>query len=176
MNKPIRKPKVSTLADFHTRGLINRWFGNLRLLAVAYPRRGEKTISRVICRTICAGGHEQRVEWWKLRDGTRRTPCLECGDPLERDATQLSDERILRGVAALSPERRRLFEAMINSRWRIPGQQDTTRRELLHDAYTYARDIADPITELRELNAPIPDSSINYASPIAAAMRTMEAA
>jgi hypothetical protein len=54
-------------------------------------------------------------------------------------------------IAELSPERRRLMEALLASRRRIEGKQDISDLEQLKDAYIYSIQVADPEAELRDL-------------------------
>lgn len=144
-----RRPGVKTLADFEQRGLIGKWFGDLQLVAVrsAKDKRG---IGETLCRVICANAHLFTRPWWELRDQSRKRACARC-QPRKATATNLSNDQLLKKIVELTPERRRLFDVILNSRRRGAGQKDTGMRELLNDAYSYARDVPDPEAELRDL-------------------------
>lgn len=156
------KPPIKRLADFTRYGLIGKWYGALRLIAVELPTDRPQTIRNAQCRTICAKGHEQSVAWARLRDSAIRHTCAECEPTSNRRKTSYTVGQIWRRVEDLTPERRRFFDALLRTR---PG--DTTK-ELLLDCVSYAAEIPDPVAELRELTAP-KERAAGYGSSLAPA-------
>lgn len=142
--------KVKLLSDFATQGLIGRWFGGLQLVAVKKTKKSRPLISDVACRVICPNGHMSTRMWWQLRDDNRKRACNKCKAP-KRAATNPCREELLKKINELSPERRRLFNALLESRRRVGDQHDNTFDDHVKDAYTYAIQIADPEQELKDL-------------------------
>lgn len=146
-----RRPVVKTLADFEHRGLIGRWFGDLQLIAVKKPAGKQRGIGETLCRVACAQGHPSSRPWWELRDQNRKRICARCQP--RKPPTNISGDDLQQRIAELSPERRRLFVALMDSRRRVAGEQDATPREILNDAYSYATNVMDPQADLEELTA-----------------------
>lgn len=148
-----RRPVVKQIADFGSRGLIGRWFGALQLVAVRKPAPSKRGIGETLCRVTCENAHMSTRTWWYLRDQSRKQICGKC-TPKEPTVTNLSNERLLREIAELTPQRRRLFDVLLSDRQQAPGQEDTSVREMVNDAYAYAKGVKDPEGELTDLLAP----------------------
>lgn len=146
--------QIKLLDDFRRHGLIGRWFGELRLLGVSYSARLAKTIPNVICRVVCASGHES-TRTWRALSGAQGT-CRKCAWILKgtRPITALSKHAMGAQIDALEPVRRQLFDALLSSRRRAAGQVDTSDRELVGDALAYAQKVPDPAAELEEIGTP----------------------
>lgn len=143
--------KVKLIGDFERQGLIGRWFGGLQLVSVKMPKKSRPSIADTACRVICPNGHLSSRTWWEIRDHNRQRVCGKCKTPKPKPAaTNPGNEELLKSIGELPPDRRLLFDTLMDSRRRIPGQDETPTRELLNDAYSYARDVKDPQKELKD--------------------------
>ncbi len=147
----IRTPDVKSLGDFRRLGLIGRWFGELQLIGVHYPQCSGRRGKNIMCRLSCAQGHGSVRAWLKLQY-RHRLICSTCALAKKHISVgSLTLAQLGVKIAELSPERRRLMEALLANRRRIEGEQDISDLEQLKDAYIYAIQIAAPEAELRDL-------------------------
>jgi len=149
-----RRPVPKSINDFGRLGLIGGWFGDLQLVSVQRPRYAAGDIRNTVCRVTCAKGHRSSRAWWELRDQSRKQTCAKCRAPKPKPpVTNPSNEELLKKIDELPPERRRLFDALMNSRRRTGDQDETAPKDLLNDAYSYATVVKDPEGDLRDLLA-----------------------
>ena len=168
-------PTIRVLDDFQRYGLIGQWFGELQLIDVGYPKNSSRRIGDLICNVACANGHRGVRSWPKLQ---RSPACSLCNLSTRRAhiyTANMTGRQLLAAITGLPAARRRLFDALINSRRRLPGQDRvafrdrdliTTDRELIKDAYNHALAVADPVAELEEMRVnftPFPSASSSLA-------------
>jgi hypothetical protein len=154
-------PPIKLLNDFRRYGLIGQWFGELQLIGVGYPKDSSRRNQDLICRVVCQRGHGAVRPWRHLRD--RKSICTMCrqdGKSATASApVSMTGQQLIDAITKLESIRRRLFDHLLDSRRRLPGQDRVTfrdrklivtNRQLLQETYNYALQIADPAAELEE--------------------------
>src|SRR5262245_32637490 len=146
------KFKLRDLDDFTRQGFIGQWFGQLKLVGVAYQPGKHPHIEYVVCQVHCSAGHMQSVSWSRLRDRSSRRKCGVCNPKTARNpgTGSMKPGTILDKITNLDADRQRLFAYLVRSRRRLQDQDDTTLSELLRCTYEYcASPGLDPVKELQ---------------------------
>jgi hypothetical protein len=144
---------IKLLSDFRRHGLIGKWFGELQLIGVGYPKDSSRRNNDLVCRVSCAQGHGAVRSWRKLQDRGRSicSTCRAARRPGQNTPViSVTPARLIRLIRQLEPERRKLFDALLVGRRQAPGDE-TTGFHLVKDAYNYALVVTDPAKDLAEL-------------------------